>query len=166
MATNICPNCGKDNNEDETLCDCGYRLNRKEKRRTERTYKEQYVKVISVKCKTCNKEIIIEINKNYNVFCCQYCRSIYSYENINGSIKIELEKKVIMIPDEVKKAYKILNLNMEENTIENIKKAWKKELDKYHPDKVSHLGEDLIKLAEEKSKSINEAYSIIKKYIK
>lgn len=166
MSSNTCPNCGKINSDEETLCECGYRLNFKSKRKQDKTYKEQYVKVISVKCRTCNKEIIVEINKNYNVFCCEYCRSIYSYENINGLIKIELEKRVLMVPEEIKKAYKMLNLNIEEKTFEKIKQAWKKELDKYHPDKVSHLGEDLIKLAEEKSKSINEAYSLIKDYIK
>ena len=34
---------------------------------------------------------------------------------------------------------------------------------KYHPDKVNHLGNDLRKLAEEKFKSVNEAYQNIKK---
>ena len=34
---------------------------------------------------------------------------------------------------------------------------------KYHPDKVSHLGGDIGKIAEEKFKSVNDAYQIIKK---
>ena len=34
---------------------------------------------------------------------------------------------------------------------------------KYHPDKVSHLGYDLQKLAEEKFKAVNNAYQTIKK---
>ena len=33
---------------------------------------------------------------------------------------------------------------------------------KYHPDKVSHLGEELQKLAEEKFKSVSDAYQAIK----
>ena len=34
---------------------------------------------------------------------------------------------------------------------------------KYHPDKVSHLGKDLSKIADEKFKAVNEAYQTIKK---
>ena len=34
---------------------------------------------------------------------------------------------------------------------------------KYHPDKVSHLGEDVQKSATEKFKKVNEAYERIKK---
>ena len=44
-----------------------------------------------------------------------------------------------------------------------VKKAYRKMATKYHPDKVSHLGEDLKHLAEEKFKSVNEAYQNIKK---
>ena len=34
---------------------------------------------------------------------------------------------------------------------------------KFHPDKVHHLGEEFQKMAEEKFKSLNEAYGQIKK---
>ena len=34
---------------------------------------------------------------------------------------------------------------------------------KFHPDKVSHLGEDFRKVANEKFKKVNEAYEKIKK---
>jgi len=41
---------------------------------------------------------------------------------------------------------------------EEIKKAYKQLVNKYHPDKVHHLGDDLKKLAEERFKEIQEAY--------
>ena len=34
---------------------------------------------------------------------------------------------------------------------------------KYHPDKVTHLGEDFQKMAEEKFKQLNESFGLIKK---
>ena len=34
---------------------------------------------------------------------------------------------------------------------------------KYHPDKVHHLGEEFQKMAEEKFKTLNDAYGQIKK---
>lgn len=46
---------------------------------------------------------------------------------------------------------------------EEIKKAYRKLAVKYHPDKVSYLGEDIKNKAKEKFQQINEAYEIIKK---
>ncbi len=44
-----------------------------------------------------------------------------------------------------------------------IKKAYRKLSMKYHPDKVSHLGEEFKKVSEEKMKEINAAYDYFKK---
>ncbi|MBU0945576.1 MAG: DnaJ domain-containing protein [Proteobacteria bacterium] len=46
---------------------------------------------------------------------------------------------------------------------EAIKKAYRKLSMKYHPDKVSHLGEEFRGVAEEKMKEINAAYDYLKK---
>ena len=58
--------------------------------------------------------------------------------------------------------YKILGL--ESSATDNeVRKTYRKMAAKYHPDKVAHLGEDLKNLAEEKFKSLNDAYQNIKK---
>ena len=44
-----------------------------------------------------------------------------------------------------------------------IKKAYRKLSMQYHPDKVSHLGEEFQRVAEEKMKEINQAYDYFKK---
>ena len=44
-----------------------------------------------------------------------------------------------------------------------MKRAYRKMANKYHPDKVAHLGDDLRKIAEEKFKAVNNAYQTIKK---
>lgn len=59
-------------------------------------------------------------------------------------------------------AYKILEIDKAASDDE-IKKAYRKMAVKYHPDKVSHLGDDIKRSAEEKFKSLNEAYERIKK---
>ena len=46
---------------------------------------------------------------------------------------------------------------------DDIKKAYRKMAKQYHPDKVAHLGEDFASFAENKFKSINDAYQKIKK---
>ncbi len=48
-------------------------------------------------------------------------------------------------------------------TDSEVKKAYRRMAVKYHPDKVSHLGDDFRKLANEKFKKVNEAYKNIKK---
>jgi DnaJ like chaperone protein len=59
-------------------------------------------------------------------------------------------------------AYKILEVDQNASN-DKIKKAFRKMAVKYHPDKVSHLGDDYKKAAEEKIKKVNEAYEQIKK---
>ena len=57
----------------------------------------------------------------------------------------------------VKDPYTVLDVSRDASP-EEIKKAYKKLANKYHPDKVLHLGEEFRKLAEERFKEIQEAY--------
>ncbi len=59
-------------------------------------------------------------------------------------------------------AYKILEITPEASDDE-VKKAYRKMAVKYHPDKVSHLGEDIQKAAKEKFQQVQDAYDKIKK---
>ena len=59
-------------------------------------------------------------------------------------------------------AYKILEISPEASN-EEVKKAYKRMAIKYHPDKVSHLGEDVQRQAKEKFQQLNAAYEEIKK---
>jgi len=58
--------------------------------------------------------------------------------------------------------YKILEVTADVSD-EDLKKAYRKMAIKYHPDKVSHLGEDFQKMAKEKFQKVQEAYENIKK---
>ncbi|HKK43629.1 MAG TPA: DnaJ domain-containing protein, partial [Bacteroidales bacterium] len=72
-----------------------------------------------------------------------------------------LSIKNMFIP-ETDSAYKILEIERTA-TDEELKKAYRRMAMKYHPDKVSHLGEDIRKSADEKFRKVNEAYHKIKK---
>jgi len=58
-------------------------------------------------------------------------------------------------------AYEILGVDADASDGE-VKTAYRKLANKYHPDKVQHLGEEFSNLAEEKFKAINDAYQQIK----
>lgn len=67
-----------------------------------------------------------------------------------------------MFIEETGYAYKILEVDPSASN-EEVKKAYRKMANKYHPDKVSHLGEDFQKAAHQKFQKMNEAYEKIKK---
>ena len=67
-----------------------------------------------------------------------------------------------MFVEDVNSAYKILEIEPTASD-EEVKKAYRKMAVKYHPDKVSHLGEDFQQKAKEKFQRVNEAYEKIKK---
>ena len=67
-----------------------------------------------------------------------------------------------MFLKEVNGDYKILEIT-KNATVEEIKKAYRKMAVKYHPDKVTHMGEEFQKSAKEKFQKVQEAYENIKK---
>jgi DnaJ like chaperone protein len=69
--------------------------------------------------------------------------------------------KSMFIPN-IDAAFKILEIEPTA-TNDEIKKAYRKMAIKYHPDKVSYLGEDFKKTAHEKFQKLTEAYEKIKK---
>lgn len=68
----------------------------------------------------------------------------------------------MFVPASNDAAYEILGVSPNA-TVDEIKKAYRAMAVKYHPDKVSHLGEDVRKAAEEKFKKLQAAYEDIKK---
>jgi len=67
-----------------------------------------------------------------------------------------------MFYDDVESAYKVLEIDKKASD-EEVKKAYRKMALKYHPDKVSYLGDEFKKIAKDKFQKVNEAYEKIKK---
>ncbi|MBN2484789.1 MAG: TerB family tellurite resistance protein [Bacteroidales bacterium] len=81
------------------------------------------------------------------------------YLNISAADQASIKN---MFVKSIESSYKILGIDPQASN-EDIKKAYRKLAVKYHPDKVSYLGDDFKKSAEEKFRKINEAYENIKK---
>jgi len=79
-----------------------------------------------------------------------------------GISRNESESVFAMFDKGIDAAYQVLEID-KTATDEDVKKAYKKLAIKHHPDKVSSLGSDVQKAAEERFKSIAEAYEKIKK---
>jgi len=85
--------------------------------------------------------------------------TIAGYLNISRKDRESLKNMFIPSDDAY---YKILEIEPTA-TNEEVKKAYRKMARKFHPDMVSHLGEDFRKVANEKFRKVNEAYEKIKK---
>jgi len=86
-------------------------------------------------------------------------KTISGYLYINN---YDFESIKAMFYDSSDSAYKILEID-KSVTNDEVKKAYRKMVKKYHPDKLQHLGEEHIEGAEEKFRQVQKAYEKIQK---
>ena len=87
---------------------------------------------------------------------------IQTISNALGINQVEYKSIESMFKDDLESAYSVLGISSDSEDLE-IKKAYRKMANKFHPDKIAHLGEDFKDIAQEKFKSVTEAYHKIKK---
>ena len=88
---------------------------------------------------------------------------VNSIKTIAGYLYIsqhDFESIKAMFYDSSDSAYRILEIEKSASDTE-VKKAYRKMVKKYHPDKLQHLGESHVKGAEEKFKQVQKAYEQI-----
>jgi DnaJ like chaperone protein len=92
-------------------------------------------------------------------------REVEIIKKIAGYLGIsakDLESIKAMFYEDTDAAYKILEIESSANDDE-VKKAYRRMANKYHPDKVAYLGEDIRKAAGEKFRKVKDAYETIKR---
>jgi DnaJ like chaperone protein len=85
--------------------------------------------------------------------------TIAGYLNIN---QYDFSSIKAMFYNEVDSSYKILEIDKSASTDE-LKKAYRRMVKKYHPDKLQNLGPEHVKGAEEKFREVQKAYEHIQK---
>ena len=85
--------------------------------------------------------------------------TIANYLNINNR---DYESIKAIFAKDKGAPFRILEISPSATNNE-VKKAYRKMANKYHPDKVAHLGKEMQNIAEEKFKAVSEAYQEIKK---
>ncbi len=86
-------------------------------------------------------------------------------ENIASGLGLsdkDIQSIKSMFIEDTDYAYRILEVDPSASDQE-VKKSYRQMANKYHPDKVSHLGEDFQKAANQKFQKVNEAYEKIRK---
>jgi DnaJ like chaperone protein len=86
-------------------------------------------------------------------------KRIAGYLYIN---QYDFESIKAMFYDSTDASYRILEIDKSASDTE-VKKAYRKMVKKYHPDKLQHLGEEHIEGAEEKFRQVQKAYEQIQK---
>ena len=86
---------------------------------------------------------------------------IWAISGYLGISAADFESIKAMFVKDTQAAYTILEVDSDAGHDE-VKKAFRKMANKYHPDKVAHLGADFGAIAEEKFKAINDAYQTVK----
>jgi len=89
----------------------------------------------------------------------QSIKIIAGYLYVN---QYDFESIKAMFYDSIDSSYKILEID-KTATNDEVKKAYRKMVKKYHPDKLQHLGEEHVKGAEDKFKQVQKAYEHIQK---
>ena len=120
-----------------------------------------------VRCPSCTKKIRLRLPLQGSRAICQACSNYFHIRiDVHGNIRVEKEKSdnhsgANQGNASVYDYFRILEVESTA-TPNEIRAAYKRKIREYHPDRVSGLGKKFRELAEEESKAINSAYSVLK----
>jgi endogenous inhibitor of DNA gyrase (YacG/DUF329 family) len=178
-----CPWCGKLNLNTSHDCECGYTFEDIlicPFCKTENFYHSKYCqnchkdisgyakqkknKKTIFTCTICDKKFEIITGSDFNAFCCQRCRSVFTYEWKNTKLIITIVKKGSIVPTHIKKILRYFGCDFPVNETE-LKKKYHALVSQYHPDKVSGMGIEIRELSERKTKEIIANYEILQQWL-
>ena len=122
-----------------------------------------YIRLIPLsKIEIENNEFRTKKNPSYNHEEYQHNKESYHRYNSHDNFKKDYYSNIYSEQDEINKAFRIFEMN-KDAAFEEIKKKRNILIKIFHPDKYANY-KDMQKYAEEKTKEINEAFDILKKF--
>jgi hypothetical protein len=135
--------------------------------------------VVSFHCFQCHVPLRIQLRFEVALYRCPKCGMNYKSVQATGETPVFLmipgdagrstgnagavQHSRHELPSEVKGALTVLNLDETAN-FDAVRQAHRQMIKSYHPDRVAHLGLDLQKLAEAKTKMINASFTILEDF--
>jgi DnaJ-domain-containing protein 1 len=144
--------------------------------RGEREQKD--IRTASFDCVECGSRLRFRLKPGIATYRCPACKSEYKTVQADGEPPVMLvmpashqrtkssegsEKRKRSLPSEVRAALLILALE-EDATFDQVRQTYHKAVKQYHPDRVAHLGPELRKMADLKTKEIISAYKVLEKF--
>jgi endogenous inhibitor of DNA gyrase (YacG/DUF329 family) len=114
-------------------------------------------------CKLCDDKIEIALSTDNDVFRCKRCRTIYSYEWVNGELKITSVLK--KIPPDIKEILEYFGYDKTEINKDELKTKHNELIKKYHPDRFDTFPPEDKNRATEKTKEIINNWEKVKDFI-
>ena len=129
-------------------------------------------------CIICKQQLRVTLPINDGYYSCPGCKIRYQpvkssampyvFVLVPENLKSQGEQtpppnRTRVIPKEVRAALAVFDLD-ETATAEDAKRAYRHAVHQYHPDKVAHLGPELRKVAEQKTKEYVAAFEVLEKY--
>jgi uncharacterized C2H2 Zn-finger protein len=147
---------------------------------THKTHLEAYRNYLNkdhhvIVCTFCNQKLRIKDFENCANLSCPKCNCNFTLtKDYIGKIKIQSKKSNSYSSDDKKPEWSENKINSYFDllgihytaSLDEAKKAYRTIITQYHPDKVSHLGIEFQRLAESKTKELNEAYCKLCNYLK
>ena len=129
----------------------------------------------TVNCLSCSTPIRLAYPFKSMLFRCRRCRAQYSISSVHssplvfvitpvGSNQAQTSSKRSVIPPEVRQALGVLGVQGDDIDFSQVREQFRIRMKEYHPDRVAHLGEDLRRLAEERTKAFISAYKTTEAY--
>jgi DNA-directed RNA polymerase subunit RPC12/RpoP len=151
---------------------------REHARRQQRQGEREQAKAVAFDCVECGRGLRLHLQQSHNLYRCPSCKTEYKVVQSNGESPVLLvlplsrhrtqsadrsAKRAKTVSPEVRAALNELALD-EDATIDRVHRAYREVVKQYHPDMVAHLGPELRKVAEMKTKEINSAYQILERF--
>lgn len=119
-----------------------------------------------LECIQCSRKIRIYLPLDTNKIICPHCKArlliIQNFDRIELVLDIQARDTDSLRISSLEECFHALNITAQ-STAEDIKRAYRKKLSEYHPDKVATLGDKIRATAEFETKKLNAVYDYLEK---